>query len=132
MTTAATQGQKHARRKTHKPPPDLGLIEPQRLIDSKMLVLGIDPSENDAYNRWMVSARFTNGRSFYFPAGIVVEQQLRECRVFPVWARLVWHEGQQHGYYRLILARTTSIERINKQRRRKKKNAKAKCKNKAP
>ena len=73
----------------------------------------------------MVSARYPEGRSFYFPAGVVVEQQLSDDGLsFPVWARLTWNQGQ-YGFYALALADTVGLQKISEKKR---KNAKHKCK----
>src|SRR5262249_6843963 len=115
MTNTEThekQQQKTARRsKRPAPPVDLGFIPAKELIGRTILILGIS-SWWDHYNRRMVSARFDDGRSFYFPAGIAVEQQLLNKQVsFPVWVRITWQEGER-GFYLLKVADTISLNKI--------------------
>jgi hypothetical protein len=121
-----------ARRSSKRPAPpvDLGFIPAKKLIGQTILILGIS-NWADHYGRRMVSARFQDGRSFYFPSGIAVEQQLlREKMSFPVWTKLTWQESDNEhgGFYLLEVASTISIEKI-KQHRKKPKNGKNhKCK----
>jgi hypothetical protein len=52
----------------------------------------------------------------HFPAGVVVEQQVRETLVLPVWARLTWKEGGEHPYYLLQLGQTIELRRAKPKR----------------
>jgi hypothetical protein len=104
------------RSKRSTPPIDLGFVPAKKLISETILILGVS-SWSDHYNRRMVSARFQDGRGFYFPAGIAVEQQLLNEQVsFPVWARMTWQEGDR-GFYLLRVADTISIGEIKHRRK---------------
>jgi hypothetical protein len=130
MTNTETSEKQPKRVKQSKrptPPPNLGFLPAKKLIGETILILGVS-SWSDHYGRRMVSARFQDGRSFYFPAGIAVEQQLLSEQVsFPVWTRMTWQDGDgDRGFYLLQVASTISIDEIKQ--RRKTKDAKHKCK----
>jgi hypothetical protein len=131
MTNTETSEKQPKRVKQSKrppPPADLGFIPAKKLIGETILILGVS-SWSDHYGRRMVSARFQDGRSFYFPAGIAVEQQLLSEQVsFPVWTRMTWQESDNPhgGFYLLQVASTISIDEIKQ--RRKTKDAKHECK----
>lgn len=123
-TPTKAQPAKQAKRPAQ--PDNLGFVPAKELIDKTILILGVS-KWGDIYARRMVSARFADGRSFYFPAGVVVEQQLSDPGLaFPVWAKLTWNQGQ-YGFYALALADTVGLQKISEQKR---KNAKPKCKTK--
>jgi hypothetical protein len=120
---------RQAKRPPSPPPPtNIGFVPAKKLIDETILILGVS-TWADHYGRRMVSARFQDGRGFYFPAGIAVEQQLLTEQVsFPVWVKMTWQECDgERGFYLLNLADTVSIS--ESKHRRKRKDAKQnKCK----
>jgi hypothetical protein len=85
-------------------------VHARSLIGKTMLILALKPIEGHPYAKFVVHARLKNRLRLYFPAGVVVEQQIKETPL-PVWAKLLWREGIKHPYYILELARTISVER---------------------
>ena len=62
-----------------------------------------------------VHARLETGEEFYFPAPKVVEVQLRENKLFPIWAKLVAAEGKNWTYYKLVFAEAVSWQRATEE-----------------
>jgi hypothetical protein len=110
MTTKKKRGR---RRKAA----DLGYVHARELVGRSLLVLGLRPlGQPHPYFRCAVDARLPTGQRLHFPAGKVVEQQIRETPVLPVWTRLLWQEGYPHSYYLLELAQTIDWKRIKSKR----------------
>ncbi len=96
---------------------DLGYVQAAKLIGRDVLVLGLIPlGQPHPYFQWAVDARLSNGQRLHFPAGVVVEQQVRESPVLPVWARLTWAKGSVYCYYKLLLAQTIEVRRAKRKR----------------
>jgi hypothetical protein len=101
---------------------DLGYVHARKLIGRSLLLLGLRPlGQPHPYFRCAVDARLPNGQRLHFPAGKVVEQQVQETPVLPVWARLKWQEGSAHSYYKLLLAQTIDWQRAKRRRAKRKK-----------
>jgi hypothetical protein len=105
--------QKAKRRKqSNRRKADLGYVHPRELVGRSLLVLGLIPlGQPHPYFQCAVDARLPNGQRLHFPAGKVVEQQVRETPVLPVWARLLWQKGSNHPYYKLELAETIEVRK---------------------
>jgi hypothetical protein len=102
---------KQKRRIRRRAKADLGYVHASKLVGQVMLVIGLEPAQDDyPYARFIVRTRLQNGSRLHFHAGVVVEQQIKETPL-PIWARLLWREGIKHPYYILELARTISVER---------------------
>jgi len=96
---------------------DLGYVHASKLVGRSLLLLGLRPlGQPHPYFQCAVDARLRNGQRLHFPAGKVVEQQIRETPVLPVWGKLTWQEGSAHSYYKLLLAQTIDWQRTKPKR----------------
>jgi hypothetical protein len=107
----------HSTKKRTRRNKDLGYIHASKLVGRDILLLGfVSLGQPHPYFKWAVAARLSNGQQLHFPAGVVVEDQIRNAPVLPVWAKLIWAKGTKHPYYKLLLAQIIDWKRAKPKR----------------